>query len=70
MNDHLLSRFSKNNTSLTPGEIIHPPERIERQEEGEGGDSNDVEQHPSNHVPLAPHDEDESLQAIDSSNHN
>ena len=69
VNDHLLSRLSQHNTSLTPREIVHLPERVEGQEEGEGGDSEDVEHHPPDHVPLATQDEHKRLKTIDSRNH-
>jgi hypothetical protein len=70
MNNHLLSRFSQDNTRLTPWEIVHLPEGIQRQEEGERRDSEDVKDHPSNHVPFAPHNEDQCLHTINRGDHN
>lgn len=69
MDNHFLSRFAQYNTSLTPREIIHLPERVQGKEERERGDGKDVEQHPANHVPFAAHDEDEGLQTINCGDH-
>jgi len=57
MNDDLLRRFTQHDTGSTPREAIHPPEGIEWQHEGEDWDDQDIEDHPSNHVPLPPEDE-------------
>jgi len=69
MNDHLLSRFTQHDTSSTPGEVIHSPERIEREHEGEDWDGQNVEEHASNHIPLSPENKHEGLQTIHSANH-
>ena len=69
VNNHLLSRFSQHNTRLTPGEIVHLPERVQGEEEREGRNGEDIEQHPANHIPLPPHDEHEGLDTIDGRNH-
>ena len=69
MNDHLFSSFTQHDASLTPREVIHPPERIEREEERERGDSDDVEDHPTDHIPFPPHDKHQRLQPIDSGDH-
>ena len=61
MNNHLLSSFADNDACSTPGEVVHSPEGVQRQEEREDRDSKDIEYHPSNHVPFPPHDEDQSL---------
>ena len=68
MNNHLLSRLSQHNTRLTPGEIVHLPERVQGEEEREGRNGENVEHHPSDHVPLPPQDENEGLQTINSDN--
>ena len=64
VNNHLLAGFTQDDTRLTPREVVHPPERVERKEEREGGDSQDVEDHPADHVPLAAQDEHERLQTV------
>lgn len=56
-----LTLLAKDKTSLTPREIVHPPERIERQPEGEGRDGENIEDHPSNHIPLPSQNKDEGL---------
>jgi hypothetical protein len=43
MYDHLLTTLSKYNTSISPREIIHVPEWVQRQKEGERGDSKNVD---------------------------
>lgn len=68
VNNHLLTRLSQDDTSLTPGEVVHPPERVQGQEEREDRDSKDVEHHPANHVPLASQDEHKRLQTVHSGN--
>ena len=68
MDNHLLTGLSQDDTSLTPGEVVHAPERVERQEEREDGNGEDVEDHPTDHVPLATKDEDQRLQTVDSGN--
>ena len=70
MDNHLLAHFTQDNTSSTPGEIIHFPERVERQQEREDRDGQDVEHHPSNHVPLAAQHEHQRLQTVHSGNKN
>ena len=69
MNDHLLAGLAENDTSRTPREVVHLPERVERQEERECRDSDDVEHHPADHVPLAPEDEHQCLKTVDRGNH-
>ena len=69
MDDHFLPRLSEHDTGLTPGEIVHLPERVERKREREYGDGEDVEEHPPDHVPLAAEDEDEGLDSVDSDDH-
>ena len=68
MDNHLLTGLSQDNTSLTPGEVVHTPERVERQEEREDGNGKDVENHPTNHVPLATKHEHKRLETVDSCN--
>lgn len=69
VNNQLLACLSHDYTSLTPGEIVHTPEGVQRQEERESGDSDDVENHPSDHVPLASEDEDHGLDTVDDGQH-
>jgi len=69
MNDDLLPRFTQDDTGSTPREAIHPPEGIEWEHEGEDRDGKDIEDHPSNHVPLPPEDEHGGLQTIHRTNH-
>ena len=64
MDNHLLTGLTHDNTCLTPGEIIHPPERVQREEERERGNCNDVEDHPTDHIPLATQNEDEGLESV------
>ena len=67
MNNHLLTRLSQNDTRLTPREVVHAPEGVQGKEEREDRDGQDVEDHPSNHVPLAAQNEYKRLQTVDSS---
>jgi hypothetical protein len=69
MDDHLLTLLTQDDTGLTPGEIIHPPKRVEGEEKRKGRDCNDIEDHPTNHIPLTTHDEDQCLETIDSRDH-
>lgn len=69
MNNHLLARLSKHDTSLTPREVVHLPERVQRQHKREDGDSEDIEEHPPDHVPLATQNEDQGLNSVDGDNH-
>ena len=64
VNNHLLPGFTQHDTRSTPGEIVHPPERVQRQEEREHRHGKDVEYHPADHVPLAAQDEHERLQTV------
>ncbi|CAF3504264.1 unnamed protein product [Fusarium graminearum] len=64
-NDDLLARLTSNNTSITPVEIVHVPERVKRQTEGEDGNGSNIHDHPTNHLPLAAQDEDNGLQTVD-----
>jgi hypothetical protein len=69
MDDHRLSFLAHHNPSLST-EIIHSPKRVQGQEERERGyGDDDVEYHPSDHVPFALHDEDEGLYTIDRGYH-
>lgn len=69
MHNELLPFLTENNTCCTPGEIVHAPKGVERQEEGECWNGKDVEDHPPDHVPLASKYKDQRLQAINSSDH-
>jgi hypothetical protein len=69
VNDELLAFLTQHHTRLTPGEVVHFPEGIEREEEGKGGDSQNIEDHPANHVPLASEDENQCLKTVDSCKH-
>ena len=57
---------ARNLTRLTPREVVHPPEGVERQEEREDRNGEDVEDHPANHIPLAAENEHERLKTVDS----
>ena len=70
MHNYLFASLTQYYTSLTPREVIHAPERVQRQKEGEDGNGQDVEKHPAHHVPFAPHDEYNSLQAVNGPQHN
>jgi hypothetical protein len=64
--DHfLLSRLLEHDASLTSGEIIHLPERVEREHERKYGDGEDVEEHPTVHVLFAVEDADECPDSVD-----
>jgi hypothetical protein len=52
MDDHLLPSLTHDNTCLTPREVVHPPERVQREKERECGYCDNVKDHPANHVPL------------------
>jgi hypothetical protein len=69
MNNQLFALFSKDDTGGTPGEIVHLPEGIEREEERECRDSQNVEEHPANHIPFATEDEDQGLEAVNGGQH-
>ena len=69
MNNHLLAGFSQNDTSRTPREVVHLPERVQGKEEREHRNSQDVEEHPPNHVPLAPQYKDQCLKTVNRRNH-
>jgi hypothetical protein len=69
VDDDLLAGLSEHQTSSTPREVIHTPEGIERKEKREIWYAENIEDHPPDHIPLAPEDEDEGLYTIDRSNH-
>ena len=69
VHDKLLAGLSQHHTRLTPTEVVHAPEGVEREEEREGRNGENVEQHPANHIPLPTHDKHECLNTIDSRNH-
>src|SRR4051812_6456807 len=69
VDDHLLPRLSEHDTRLTPREVVHLPERVEREVEREDGDGKDVEEHPADHVPLAPQNEYKHLDGVDGDDH-
>ena len=58
VNNHLLTLLTQYDTSCTPREIVHAPKGIQRQEERECRDSEDVEHHPPDHVPFPAEEED------------
>jgi hypothetical protein len=64
VDNHLLTGLAHDNTCLTPREIIHPPKRVQREEEREGRNCKDVEYHPANHIPFATQDENEGLETV------
>lgn len=69
VHDEFLPLLTQHHTSLTPREVVHLPERVQRQPERERRNREDVEDHPSDHVPLASEYEDEGLEAVDTSDH-
>lgn len=69
MDDEFLPRFAHNQTRSTPGEVVHPPEGVKRQDQREYRNGQDIEDHPANHIPFTPHDENKSLKAINSTQH-
>lgn len=48
---------------------VHVPEGVERQEEGPNRNTDDVDDHPSDHLELAVQQEDDGLQTIDGGQH-
>lgn len=70
MYDELLATFAHDKTSLSPREIVHLPEGVKRKIEGEDRNGQDVEDHPTDHVPLASEDEHQSLETVYSGKHN
>jgi len=69
VDDQLLSTLSNDHSSVSPREVVHRPERVEREVEGEDGDGEDVEEHPSDHVPLPSEEEDHDLETVDCADH-
>lgn len=69
VDDDLLSRLANNDSSVSPREIVHGPEGVEREVEREVGDGKDVEYHPSDHVPFSSEEEDQSLETVDDGQH-
>lgn len=69
MNDDFLARLSQDETSSTPREIVHLPERVQWKEEREGWDGKDVEDHPPDHVPLSAKNEHPRLKTVDGGDH-
>ena len=69
MNNKFFPLFSENDTSGTPREIIHFPEGIEGKEERKSGNGQNVEDHPTDHIPLASEDEDQGLETVNGGQH-
>lgn len=63
--DNFAAAVTGDHACVTPGEIIHVPEGIQRESEGEDRDRNQVDDHPSEHFPLSAHDENEGLKTVD-----
>ncbi|KAL0769411.1 hypothetical protein CaCOL14_008719 [Colletotrichum acutatum] len=68
-NDNLLARLAGNDTRVTPVEVVHVPEGVQRQGETEDGNGQDVQNHPANHLPLAANDKDDGLQTVNGTKH-
>ena len=69
MNDNLLALFTHHQSRGPPRKVVHLPERVQWQKEGENGNGENVENHPGNHVPPHAEDEDEGLKAVDRCEH-
>jgi hypothetical protein len=67
--DDLFPGLSDDETGGTPREVVHAPERIEREEERKDRDGENVEEHPTDHVPLPAEDEYQRLQTVDGRDH-
>ena len=63
--DKFLALITSDDTGISPGEIIHVPEGVERQGEGEDGCGDDVDDHPPDHFPFPSDDEDDGLETVD-----
>lgn len=69
MNNELLALLADDDTCVTPREVVHLPERVEREVEGEDRDGEEVEDHPADHVPFSAEEEDEHLESVDGGKH-
>ena len=69
MYNQLLAGLTEHDTGRTPREVIHTPERVDRKHEREDRNGENIEHHPSNHVPFASKDEHESLKTIHGTDH-
>ena len=67
--DFLFSFFADNDTGVSPGEVVLVPERVNWEDEGVNGEGENVDDHPAYVLPLPFDDENQGLQAIDSSQH-
>src|SRR5690606_25128868 len=61
---------TNNNTGISPGEVIKMPERVEGNKEGEQGNSEDIDDQPSNGLPLSFDDKDKCLKTVNDSQKN
>src|SRR5436189_4619625 len=63
--DDLAAFLSSDDTCITPGEIIHVPESIERKTEREYWHGKDIYNHPAYHFPFASNYKNNALKTID-----
>lgn len=68
-NDLVSAFFADDNTSVTPAEVVLFPERIYGENKGVHRVREDVDNHPTDMLPLALDDEDDSLKTIDRGDH-
>ena len=61
--------LAEDDARVAPAEVVLVPEREDRQHERIDGESDDVNNHPANMLPLPLDDEDERLQTVDRGNH-
>lgn len=69
MDDDLLPGFAQDHARRPPREVVHLPEGVQGEEEGEYGDGENVEKHPPKHVPPSAEEEDECLETVYGSDH-
>ena len=69
VNNHLLALLTHDNTRSTPREIIHLPERVQRQEKREERNGQDVKHYPADHISLPTEQEEQGPQTVNRRQH-
>src|SRR5947207_2269255 len=67
--DFLVSLFANNNTGISPRKVVLLPKGVDREDKGVNRVGKDVDNHPSNVLPLSFNDKDQGLQTINRRNH-
>ena len=68
-NDLLVALLTDDNSRVTPREVILVPERVDGQHKAVDREGDDIDDHPSNVLPLSLDDEDDRLKTIHCSDH-